>query len=169
MEDILASIKKIIAEDGERVATKPRKSAGRENRFEELGEELKRVDAEAAAEEAAPEEPEEVLELTDSVAETAKKAEEIVEEEAKPVLPPQPAAALTASLVSNSTETASRNALAHLSALIVKPEVTGSDTLEGMVRELLRPMLQQWLDAKLPEIVESAVAKEVARISGRTA
>ena len=55
-----------------------------------------------------------------------------------------------------------------LSALIVKPDVHGSDTLEGMVREMLRPMLREWLDANLPQVVESLVAKEIARITGNS-
>jgi len=55
-----------------------------------------------------------------------------------------------------------------LSRLVVKPDVTGNDTLEGMVREMLRPMLRDWLDAQLPGIVEAMVAKEIARISGRS-
>jgi cell pole-organizing protein PopZ len=32
---------------------------------------------------------------------------------------------------------------------------------------MLRPMLKEWLDIKLPEIVEAMVAQEIARISGR--
>ena len=42
--------------------------------------------------------------------------------------------------------------------------VSGS-TVEGMVAEMLRPMLKDWLDANLPGIVEEAVRKEVERIS----
>jgi cell pole-organizing protein PopZ len=38
-------------------------------------------------------------------------------------------------------------------------------TLEDVVRELLRPMLQQWLDESLPGIVQRAVDAEVSRIS----
>jgi uncharacterized protein len=38
-------------------------------------------------------------------------------------------------------------------------------TLEDVVRELLRPMLQQWLDENLPGIVQRAVDTEVARIA----
>jgi uncharacterized protein len=49
----------------------------------------------------------------------------------------------------------------------VRPEVTGSDTLEGLVREMLKPMLKDWLDANLPDVVERVVAKEVSRITGR--
>jgi hypothetical protein len=70
-------------------------------------------------------------------------------------------------ILSPSTAEASRGALEALSRLVVKPEVGGADTLEGMVREMLRPMLREWLDAQLPGIVESMVSKEIARISGR--
>ena len=38
-------------------------------------------------------------------------------------------------------------------------------TLEDVVRELLRPMLKQWLDEYLPAIVEHQVATEVERIA----
>jgi cell pole-organizing protein PopZ len=39
-------------------------------------------------------------------------------------------------------------------------------TLEDMLREALRPMLQGWLDEKLPEIVERLVRAEVSRAIG---
>ncbi|MFD1788751.1 DUF2497 domain-containing protein [Sphingomonas floccifaciens] len=71
------------------------------------------------------------------------------------------------SIVSPDTAQASRGPLEALSRMIVKPENPGSDTLEGMVREMLRPMLRDWLDANLPSMVEAMVAKEIARISGR--
>ena len=72
-------------------------------------------------------------------------------------------------LISAKVEAASRSALASLSsAMVVRPEVTGGDTLEGMVREMLKPMLKDWLDTNLPGIVEKIVAREVARISGRS-
>ena len=51
--------------------------------------------------------------------------------------------------------------------MIVKPEVAGSDTLEGMVREMLRPMLRDWLDANLPPMVETMVAREIERITNK--
>ena len=38
-------------------------------------------------------------------------------------------------------------------------------TLEDVVRELLRPMMQAWLDDNLPSIVEQQVAAEVERIA----
>jgi hypothetical protein len=38
-------------------------------------------------------------------------------------------------------------------------------TLEGLMREMLRPMLKEWLDENLPAVVERMVEKEIARIS----
>ncbi|GAB4529650.1 MAG: pole-organizing protein PopZ [Parvularculaceae bacterium] len=40
-------------------------------------------------------------------------------------------------------------------------------TLEDIVRQLLRPMLKQWLDDHLPGIVEEKVNKEIARVARR--
>lgn len=40
-------------------------------------------------------------------------------------------------------------------------------TLEETVREMLAPMLKQWLDANLPAIVEDVAIREVRRLSGR--
>lgn len=70
-------------------------------------------------------------------------------------------------IVSPDALAASRQALSNLSRLVVKPDVAGSDTLEGLVREMLTPMLKDWLDAHLPAIVERVVAQEVARITGQ--
>ncbi|MBW3559209.1 MAG: DUF2497 domain-containing protein [Proteobacteria bacterium] len=39
--------------------------------------------------------------------------------------------------------------------------------LEDVVRDLLRPLLKDWLDKNLPEIVEQAVQTEVERIARR--
>ncbi len=40
-------------------------------------------------------------------------------------------------------------------------------SLEGLARELLRPMLAQWLEANLPDMVERVVKAEIARIARR--
>ena len=60
-------------------------------------------------------------------------------------------------------------ALAMLSDPPAKPQIvrSGETSLEGMVREMMRPMLAQWLDANLPEIVERLVKAEIARIAGK--
>lgn len=39
--------------------------------------------------------------------------------------------------------------------------------IDATARALLAPMLQAWLDANLPEIVEAAVAAEIKRLTGR--
>jgi uncharacterized protein len=160
MEDILSSIKRIIAEDSDAALSGPRvkRSVG-----------LSPLSRPEPADDLSEEE-EEVLELTDPVA---------VEPESDPVVQaPKPVAVPKAkadpvpaeskpTLVSTVTAEASRSSLAALSAMIVKPETAGSDTLEGLVREMLKPMLADWLDANLPEIVERQVAQEIRRISER--
>ena len=40
-------------------------------------------------------------------------------------------------------------------------------TLDAVVRELLKPLLKEWLDAHLTAIVEQTVQAEVERISRR--
>ena len=39
-------------------------------------------------------------------------------------------------------------------------------TLEDVMREMLQPMLQGWLDAKLPGIVERLITAELSRVIG---
>jgi uncharacterized protein len=44
----------------------------------------------------------------------------------------------------------------------------GDRPLDDIVGDQLRPLLQAWLDANLPRIVERLVAAEIARIAGRS-
>jgi hypothetical protein len=44
---------------------------------------------------------------------------------------------------------------------------TGGPTLEDMVRAELRPLLKEWLDANLPPLVERLVRTEIERVVGR--
>ena len=81
-------------------------------------------------------------------------------------VPDQPSEAAVAGLLSGQTTEASRTALAALSELAIDPHAP-DNTLDGLVREMVRPMLKQWLDTNLPEIVERLVAREVARLGGR--
>lgn len=165
MEDILSSIKRIIAEEGEgsAQALRGRKSI--------RTAQVRDID-----------DRDEVLELNQSVAappppprvETMRaeppRAERVRAPEPQPEPEPvaaAPAAKVDPSIVSERAAEASRGALDQLSRMLVKPETPGSDSLEGLVREMLRPMLREWLDAQLPGIVESMVAREIARISGR--
>jgi uncharacterized protein len=81
-------------------------------------------------------------------------------------VPAAPSAPAPSALLSEQTQAASQRALAALSGLQIDPNAD-ANTMDGLVREMLRPMLKDWLDAHLPEMVERLVAREVARISGR--
>jgi cell pole-organizing protein PopZ len=144
MEEILSSIKRIIAEEGD-AAVASRTRRGRAST------------ASARAPRAEEEDPEDeaVLELREPV------EEEPVERAAA-----TPAPRIEPILSERAVE-ATRGPLEALSRMVVKPEVAGSDTLEGLVRELIKPMLRDWLDANLPQIVEAMVAREITRITGR--
>ncbi|EQA99024.1 DUF2497 domain-containing protein [Sphingobium baderi] len=155
MEEILSSIKRIIAEEGEEAAQQaaPRRGRGESAKAPvELG-----VPAPAV-------EPaiEEVLELTDQVG---------MEDEPMPVSKSAAAAAPEAvegdGILSVESEVAARHSLSALSSMLVTPKDGGENTLEGLVRAMLRPMLKEWLDARLPALVEDMVAKEIQRITGR--
>ena len=45
----------------------------------------------------------------------------------------------------------------------------GNITIEDLVREQLRPMLKEWLDAHLPSVVDRLVRAEIERLVGRMA
>ncbi len=149
MEEILSSIKRIIAEDSDAALSVPR---------------TKRAVVAAAPDPVA--EPE-VLELTDAALEEPMPVSASIARPAAVQPMAKPSAPGLDALASDATVDASRSSMAALSALIVKPEIAGADTLEGMVRDMLKPMLAAWLDANLAELVERQVAKEIARISAR--
>lgn len=60
-------------------------------------------------------------------------------------------------------------ALAMLAEPGAKPQIvrSGETSLEGLTRELMRPMLSEWLDKNLPSMVEKMVQAEIARIAGK--
>ncbi len=129
MEDILASIKRVIAEEKElRSAVPPPSPEGL---------------AEA----------EDVLELDESM-----EADE-------------PAAApleLGPPLLDEEAADTSRQKLDQLSTLAASaPPAPQVNPLEDMLREMLKPVLKQWLDENLPRIVDEHVKREITRITGR--
>jgi uncharacterized protein len=76
-------------------------------------------------------------------------------------------------IVSTATSGAAAAAFAQLGALPRESRRQGElplgaaeRTLEEIVREMLRPMLQSWLDEYLPAIVERLVREEIARVVG---
>ena len=60
-------------------------------------------------------------------------------------------------------------ALAMLSRPGAQPQIvrSGETSLEGLTRELLHPMLAEWIDRNLSDMVEKMVQAEIARIAGK--
>ena len=69
-------------------------------------------------------------------------------------------------LVSDDAAAASRQSLAALSSMC-ESAAADQGALEAVVRDMLRPMLKDWLDQNLPLMVEELVTREIARITGR--
>lgn len=148
VEEILESIKKVIARDN-------RAGAAEERR---LREPLDQRDA------AQPDDGEEgdVLDLaeTDQIAMREEDREE------------SGAGDADAPLLCEDQRTSMRDSLAALAMLAepgAPPQIvrSGETSLEGLARELLRPALAEWLDRNLPPLVERMVAAEIARIVGK--
>jgi len=171
MEEILSSIKRIIAEDSDAVL-----SAARQRRP------MRSPEPETFDDD----EPEDVLELTAPEVPEPPVQQPVIEPVRARAAPrPEPVAAApvpaapvpeaapvppvtTESLLSSGVADATRQALASLSTMIVKPAANADNTLDGLVREMLRPMLKEWLDAHLPTLVEGLVAREIARLTGQS-
>jgi len=181
MEEILASIRRIISEDdapaGEGAAAAEDAEDAPEAALPEVEVEPEPEPEPEPVVAAAEEVEDEVLELTERV-ETHGDIEAYVPEPAAPepvaAAPPPapepapvaaaPAPAPTAEgLVSAVTATAAASAFGQLSASILMPR--DNVTLEDVVRDLLRPLLKDWLDNNLAGIVQAAVAEEVERIA----
>jgi hypothetical protein len=162
MEEILSSIKRIIAEEGEGAPPRPLHiEPDEEPEVLELTHSFAEPDT-MQAPEAEPETEPMSAEEAPALA-TAPVAQFVQQPEATQELTP-----LAETLISPAAADATRQALASLSRVIVKPDdPAGDNTLEGLVREMLRPMLKEWLDANLPGMVQATVDREVARISGR--
>nr|WP_087573711.1 DUF2497 domain-containing protein [Sphingomonas sp. CDS-1] len=154
MEDILSSIKRIIAEEGEEaVQTLPRRVRG---------EAAQKVRPGPVAEAVPEPASDEVLELTDEVA-----VEEPMPAHRTSRAPRPVAEQEGVSILSVESEVAARHSLSALSSMLVTPKEGEDNTLDGLVRSMLKPMLKDWLDLRLPQMVEDMVAKEIARITGR--
>ena len=139
MEEILASIRKIISEDGE------------DTEEDEV--------TEPAPEPAPAPEGNDAIELTDQVVppppaelEEITLIDEVVEDDV---------------LVSAATTAVGASAFAQLTgAMDLAMRLGGVDrTLEALVKELMRPMLRDWLEANLPAVVERLVQREIDKMS----
>ena len=129
MEDILASIKKVIAEEKElRTGASAPVEAVEDERTEENQDE-------------------DVLELDE------------------PLAPPVD---LGPPLIDEEVAGQSRHALEQLQTIAASvPAAPQVNPLEEMVREMLKPILKQWLDEHLPQMVDDHVKREITRITGR--
>ena len=76
-------------------------------------------------------------------------------------------------LLSTDAASVSADAFAGLAKVVEDDEIAarrlpvrhGGETIEDMVRAMLKPMLHEWLDAHLPDIVERLVQEEIQRLS----
>lgn len=66
------------------------------------------------------------------------------------------------SLLTGATQEAASSSIARLVQALAKPQL-GPNTMEGLVRELLRPLLREWFDANLPPLVERLVEEELRK------
>lgn len=132
----------------------------REPSMEDILSSIRRViardEAPGSAREIRVPEADDILDLQDEedMAEAAPVAEELVSE-ASADAARQSLEALTAAVTP-----------AVAAATVAAPSVAGR-TMEDVVLDALRPMLKQWLDANLPALVETMVAKEISRITGK--
>lgn len=174
MEEILQSIKRIIAdeeEDEPTQASEPQISAPA-----------------VSSEPTEASESTDVLELTELVQEdgTVTNLDEETEAAAQPAAQPPEAPAAPAvafeeedadALISANVAQASADALSSLlnqpeapktpPATASTPAFRSGATVEDLAVEALKPMLKEWLDANLQQIVERIVEREVRRISGQ--
>ncbi len=85
--------------------------------------------------------------------------------------PPEPAFTETERLVSGLTAAAASSRFTAL-AKAAEPDplegMRGGRTVEDLAIDLLRPMLKEWLDTNLPTIVERMVEREIRYLSRRT-
>jgi cell pole-organizing protein PopZ len=182
MEEILASIRRIISEDDAPASSGSATPPGAVQAAPEPEPELE-PEAQPEPEATAPEEEEDVLELTEpadppplAVApappqpEPAPAMESVGDLDvfttgsAPPEPAPRPAPPVSDdALVTGRTAEAAAAQFGQLAQSIAMPRE--GRTLEDVVRELLRPLLKDWLDRNLPAIVEARVQAEVERIS----
>ena len=84
----------------------------------------------------------------------------------EPVRRPEPA--FTAADDALLSQTVAESAASHFGSLAQTVFMPGEGrTLEDVVKDLLRPLLKEWLDTHLSAIVEAKVQSEVERISRR--
>jgi cell pole-organizing protein PopZ len=173
MEEILASIRRIISEDEEPAEQAPAGRAdGKPSRREREAEEppLRLNGREGNGRELSSRElSSRELNGRAREPEPAPVDEDVTFEEREPeFMRADLAAPDEDGLVSEPVANAAAVAFGELvGQMLVSSRSTEGKTLEDIVRELMKPMLRQWLDANLKTIVEKTVALEVRKIAAR--
>ena len=184
MEEILASIRRIIADeepakdttaDKRRHESVPAAREGGAAPRETAPRPMTappRIAPAAAAASAPPETDEEIDAMLAHLRGTSRQPEAAIRESAptEATAAPEPAPALETrrpalderGLLSAATTAAVDAAF---DTLARTAQARGGRTLEEVVSELLRPMLKSWLDENLPEMVERLVRAEIERVS----
>ena len=182
MEEILASIRRIISEDDEPGANAEELHAEEVSdeilELTEIAEEPEEEPAEEPEEEVAEEElsiddvlnevtQEEELELLETKDEPAAEAIDPV-----PEVPAAPVAAqlMDVGLLATETTTAAAGTLLGLVAAVDRAHGggvlgDGNRTIEDLVKEVMRPMVKDWLDENLPGLTERLVRREIERLA----
>lgn len=80
---------------------------------------------------------------------------------------PAPDADLVAPEAAAAAASSVGNLMRSLAAGRATQVYSGGPTLEDMVRAELRPLLKEWLDVNLPPVVERLVRAEIERVVGR--
>jgi uncharacterized protein len=163
MEEILQSIKRIIADEGDPAPVS-------NSEVLELTDMI--VAEEAAAPNAIP--AMSIDEIMAAPVSSVPAEPEFIPTPPAPEPLPEPIAIADEGLISEATRVASAAALDALRHTPAEPHMPvmshsfrSGTTVEDLVIETLRPMLREWLDTHLTGIVERLVEREVRRVSGR--
>ena len=173
MEEILASIRRIIADDGPANETTESRQANVATARESAAQAPPRPSARIAPADAAASTPPMTEEEIDSMlahlrgtprqpSAGSARTEAAAASEPAPTLDAPRAAVEERGLLSAATTAAVDAAF---DTLARTAQARGGRTLEEVVSELLRPMLKSWLDENLPEMVERLVRAEIERVS----
>jgi len=158
MEEILASIRQIISEDG---AAPPTGGQVHQGGAERPREQHVSEHERAAQPRPAPAPQATVRPATETHA-AAARPQEARPQEARPQAAPRPQSTPERPLLSSDSNASVAHSFNTLTHTIL---AQNARTLEDLVGEMLRPMLREWLDSHLPGIVERQVRQEIERIS----
>jgi cell pole-organizing protein PopZ len=173
MEEILASIRRIISEDTESAKTAPADAPAAVPAAAAPPAPARAAAPAPVPAAAAP--AAEVLELTEMVDDDGKVMNLTNTETKTPPAPPAAPASDESGLISKQAASAAVGALTGLQAAARRDGDdgarsgfvlgNGAATVEDIVRAELRPLLKAWLDANLPPLVERLVQREIKRIT----